>query len=430
MSEKIIDIKGLNKSFRSADGSDRVVLENVDFELKTGEVVALLGQSGSGKSTLLRMIAGLIMPDKGHVLYNNKPLYGPAEGISMVFQSFALFPWLTVQKNVQIGLEARGAAPAEQAERAREAINLIGLEGFENALPRELSGGMRQRVGIARALVLQPEVLLMDEAFSALDVMTGENLRDDILELWQSGKLPIKSLLVVSHNIEEAVVMADRVMLFSSNPGRVQAEMKVTFSRPRQAKSGDVQALVDTIYGKMIRGRRNNQGQQALGEHKLTDRLPAVGMSEVEGVIERLARPPFGGRADLSHLAEASELNDETFLDLVDALVMFSFAEVKEDDILLSPMGEQFAQADGVLRRRIIGQQALARIPLVAHICHSLHQNAGQAIGYKDFKSLLSFALDKKTADATLQHAIEWARYGDLIDIDFSEKKVFLPLDS
>jgi NitT/TauT family transport system ATP-binding protein len=235
MSEAIVELKGVGKSFRSADGNVRSVLEGVDLRLAEGEIVALLGQSGSGKSTLLRIMAGLIAVDAGDVSYRGQPLYGPARGVAMVFQSFALFPWLTVQQNVELGLEARGIAPAERAQRAEKAIDLIGLAGFEGALPRELSGGMRQRVGIARALVIEPEVLLMDEAFSALDVLTGERLREDILELWGSGAMPTKAMLVVSHNIEEAVLMADRVLVFASDPGRVRFQLAVRLPRPRSS---------------------------------------------------------------------------------------------------------------------------------------------------------------------------------------------------
>ena len=242
MATPIIELKSVGKSFRSADGTSRSVLEGVDFTLNEGEIVALLGQSGSGKSTMLRIMAGLIAADRGQVQYRGLPLYGPAHAISMVFQSFALFPWLTVQKNVELGLEAKGMAPAERARRAESAIELIGLSGFEGALPRELSGGMRQRVGIARALVLEPEVLLMDEAFSALDVLTGERLRDEILELWQTKQLPTKAILVVSHNIEEAVMMADRVLVFASDPGRVRDELPVTLARPREVESHEVRS--------------------------------------------------------------------------------------------------------------------------------------------------------------------------------------------
>ncbi|MBY4871434.1 MULTISPECIES: ABC transporter ATP-binding protein, partial [Burkholderia] len=198
-----------------------LVLDDANLSLREGEIVGLLGRSGSGKSTLLRIIAGLIEPTGGEVTYLGKPLRGPAEGVAMVFQTFALFPWLTVLQNVEAGLEALGVGARERRERALAAIDLIGLDGFENAYPRELSGGMRQRVGFARALVVDPTILLMDEPFSALDVLTAETLRTDLLDLWTQGRMPIKSVLIVTHNIEEAVFMCDRILVLSSNPGRV-----------------------------------------------------------------------------------------------------------------------------------------------------------------------------------------------------------------
>src|SRR5450830_756212 len=260
MSTPIVELKSVDKSFHSADGSARLVLQDVDFTLNEGEIVALLGQSGSGKSTMLRIMAGLLQADSGQVLYRGVPLYGTARGIRMVFQSFALFPWLTVQKNVELGLEAQGMAPEERARRAEKVIDLIGLSGFEGALPRELSGGMRQRVGIARALVMEPEVLLMDEAFSALDVLTGERLRDDILELWEEEQISTKAILVVSHNIQEAIMMADRVLIFASDPGRVRYEMRVDLPRPRDADSQEVRYLIDKVYELMTAssGRRGS----------------------------------------------------------------------------------------------------------------------------------------------------------------------------
>src|SRR6218665_2722888 len=241
----LIELNNVAKSFKSSDGSSRSVLEGVDFRLAEGEIVALLGPSGSGKSTLLRIMAGLIPADGGDVRYRGQPLFGPAQGIAMVFQSFALFPWLTVLQNVELGLEARGVAAAERVRRATAAIELIGLAGFEGALPRELSGGMRQRVGLARALVMEPAVLLMDEAFSALDVLTGERLRNEILGLWDGGSMPTQAMLIVSHNIEEAVMMADRVLIFASNPGRVRAELPIGLPRPRHPDSPEVRLLID-----------------------------------------------------------------------------------------------------------------------------------------------------------------------------------------
>ncbi|MBV8273109.1 MAG: ABC transporter ATP-binding protein, partial [Cupriavidus sp.] len=251
LAQSVIELHGVGKVFRTADHTDRSVLEGVDLTLREGEIVAMLGKSGSGKSTLLRIMAGLVGADRGEVRFRGQKLTGTAEGIAMVFQSFALFPWLTVQQNVEIGLEAQGVPKAERARRAEAAIDMIGLSGFNSALPRELSGGMRQRVGIARALVTQPDLLLMDEAFSALDVLTGETLRDEMLDLWESGRAHIKSILIVSHNIEEAVMMADRIVILSSDPGRVRAEVRVPFARPRNRDSVQVRGLIDEVYALM-----------------------------------------------------------------------------------------------------------------------------------------------------------------------------------
>jgi NitT/TauT family transport system ATP-binding protein len=255
MAENILmALTGVGKTFKQANGAPRAILDGVDFTLRDGEIVALLGKSGCGKSTLLRIMAGLAAADQGSAAYRGAPISGPASGVAMVFQSFALFPWLSVQQNVELGLEAQGVPPAERARRAGAMLELIGLAGSGGALPRELSGGMRQRVGIARALVTNPDVLLMDEAFSALDVLTGETLRNDILDLWDSGRIPTRGMLVVSHNIAEAVMMADRIVIFSSNPGRVRHEIDVGLPRPRHADSPAVRALAEHVYRLMTMG--------------------------------------------------------------------------------------------------------------------------------------------------------------------------------
>ena len=332
----LVQLRQVGKTFQSADGHTRPVLDGVDFTLRRGEIVALLGPSGSGKSTLLRLIAGLIPADAGQVLYRGQPLYAPARGVGMVFQSFALFPWLTVQGNVELGLEAQGVAPAERARRAAAAIELIGLAGFEGALPRELSGGMRQRVGIARALVTEPEVLLMDEAFSALDVLTGERLREDILELWQGGTMPTKAMLVVSHNIEEAVLMADRILVLAHDPGRIRTELPVPLPRPRDPESREVRALVDEVYAQMTAGaprpgRVPGEADGGVTRH-LTDRLPAADVAHIEGLLELLADEPLNGRADLPQLAEESELSDAALLRAAHALALLGLVGGCADD--------------------------------------------------------------------------------------------------
>ena len=247
----LVDLQKVNRSFAKANGDELLVLENVDLTIKSGEIVGLLGRSGSGKSTLMRIIAGLVKPSSGSASCRGQAIAGPPRGIAMVFQSFALFPWLTVLENVELGLDALGVAKPEQRKRALAAIDLIGLDGFESAYPKELSGGMRQRVGFARALVVHPDLLLMDEPFSALDVLTAETLRTDIIDLWVEGRLPIKSVLMVTHNIEEAVLMCDRILVFSSNPGRIAAELKVDLQHPRNRLDPTFRQLVDSIYARM-----------------------------------------------------------------------------------------------------------------------------------------------------------------------------------
>ena len=428
MQSRIVELKGVGKSFRGTDGQARVVLEGVNFSLNEGEIVGLLGKSGSGKSTMLRIMAGLVPADQGEVQYRGMPLYGPADGISMVFQSFALFPWLTVQKNVELGLEAKGVSEAERSERAEAVIALIGLSGFEGALPRELSGGMRQRVGIARALVVEPDVLLMDEPFSALDVLTGERLREDILELWESRRLATKAMLVVSHNIEEAVMMADRVLIFASDPGRIRDELAVSLARPRDVESAQVRGLVDNVYGLMTEGT-TRQGRTAEKETKLRlgDRLPAAESARMEAIIELVSDEPFEGRADLPMLAEESALNDKELLNVTSALTLLGFAQLDRGDIILTPLGQEYARADQSRRKEIFGRQLLENVPLVAYIRHGLDQDPSGDLPDQMFLKLLSYTLNEADADEALRVAVEWGRYGDLFAYDYNTGVIHLP---
>ncbi|MGJ7579503.1 ABC transporter ATP-binding protein [Variovorax sp. RHLX14] len=430
MTEQIVELQGVGKSFRSADGTARTVLDGVDFHLAEGEIVALLGQSGSGKSTLLRIMAGLISVDGGSVRYRGQPLYGPARGIAMVFQSFALFPWLTVQQNVELGLEARGVERKERAKRAGAAIDLIGLAGFEGALPRELSGGMRQRVGIARALVVEPEVLLMDEAFSALDVLTGERLRDDILQLWDGGAMPTKAMLVVSHNIEEAVLMADRVLIFASNPGRVRAELPITLPRPRDVDSLEVRALIDEVYKLMTVGEAPSAGRsrgQPAHMH-LSDRLPDADVDRMEALLELLVDDGHDGRADLPQLAEEAELADHELLPLAKALALLGFADLADADLHLTVLGRRYVEGTHTLRQQLFGQQLLAHVPLAAHIRHSLEQAPSGELREEPFLQLLRESLDAAVAERVLRTAIEWGRYGEVFEYDFHTGLIHLPV--
>src|SRR6202050_946005 len=296
----LIDIRGVCRSFPKGSGEDLLVLEKVDLTIHSGEIVGLLGRSGSGKSTLLRIIAGLIAPSSGDAKCRGEKIMGPPNGVAMVFQSFALFPWLTVLQNVELGLEALGIESAERRTRALAAIDLVGLDGFESAYPKELSGGMRQRVGFARALVVHPDLLLMDEPFSALDVLTAETLRTDIIDLWIEGRLPMHSILMVTHNIEEAVLMCDRILIFSSNPGRVVQEIRVDLPHPRNRLDTEFRKLGDRIYARMTQ-RTEPRSPTVEGIHGtgVGMILQHVSSNVLSGLIETLAAPPPKGRAPL-----------------------------------------------------------------------------------------------------------------------------------
>ncbi|MBK4738219.1 ABC transporter ATP-binding protein [Noviherbaspirillum pedocola] len=425
--DNLIALTHVSKSFQSADGVPRAVLEDVDFALAEGEIVALLGKSGSGKSTLLRIIAGLIPADAGGARYRGREIVGPASGIAMVFQSFALFPWLTVQQNVELGLEAQGVAPDERTQRADAMLELIGLSGFGGALPRELSGGMRQRVGIARALVTDPDVLLMDEAFSALDVLTGETLRNDILELWEEKRIPTRGILVVSHNIQEAVMMADRIIVLSSSPGRISNEIRIDLQRPRDPDSAEVRGLIDEVYALMTQRTPQAAGSGAAIAAHPGYRLPETDVSRIESVLELVAAPPFNGRADLPALAEEAELPDEELFPACEALGLLGLAQVERGDIALTPLGVRYAEAEQTLRQEIFGQQLLTHVPLAARIRHRLEAEPTGTLPEEPFVELLEEFLKADEAKRVLEVAVEWGRYGEVYEYDFHTGRLKLP---
>ena len=421
--EILVDLQGVGKSFRSGDGASRTVLDGVDFALESGEIVALLGKSGSGKSTLLRIIAGLVQADAGAAKYRGAPLAEPVPGIAMVFQSFALFPWLTVQQNVELGLEAQGVAPAERAARSEAMLDLMGLSGFEGALPCELSGGMRQRVGIARALVTNPDVLLMDEAFSALDVLTGETLRNDILELWDHGRIPTRGILVVSHNIEEAVMMSDRIIMLSSDPGRIRTEIRIDLPRPRNPDSPAVRQLIDEVYGLMtMRAPAAGPAREAGPDY----RLPDADIERIEAVLSLLASEPFEGRADLPRLSDESELPDEALFPACEALSQLGLATVEGGDITMTTLGRRYEAADHAGRQAIFGRQLLAHVTLPQHIYSRLRASADGALPEEQVLSPLLESNEPEEARRIMRTAIEWGRYGEIYEFDFHTRRLRL----
>ncbi len=372
----LVQVEGLRHVYRQGEGNV-LILDGVDLTLQDKEIVGLLGRSGSGKSTMLRIIAGLMPPTAGIVAIDGEPVRGPASQVAMVFQTFALFPWLTVLDNVEIGLEAQGMPAAERHKRALAAIDLIGLDGYESAFPKELSGGMRQRVGFARALVVHPKVLLMDEPFSALDVLTAETLRTDLLDLWSEGRMPIRSILMVTHNIEEAVLMCDRILVFSSSPGRVAADIKVDLPQPRNRLDPVFRQLVDDIYASMTEkptGRSARDG--VFPGTGIAMLLPRVSPNVLAGLIETVAAEPYNGRADLPPLAAKLQMEIDDLFPILETLQLLRFAEVAEGDVRLTEAGMRFARADLDEGKRLFAQHLIAYVPLAAHIKRVLDERA------------------------------------------------------
>src|ERR1700723_1707237 len=347
MSDALLDIHGLRQTFPKADGGELLVLDGVELQVVQGQIVGLLGRTGSGKSTLLRLIAGLAQPSGGTVTYLGEPVHAPAPGIAMVFQSFALFPWLTVLENVQLGLEALGLPDAEIRKRALAAIDLIGLDGYESAYPRELSGGMRQRVGFARALVVHPNILLMDEPFSALDVLTAETLRTDFLDLWSEGRMPIKGVILVTHNIEEAVLMCDRILVFSSNPGRIVREIAVSLPQPRNRLDPSFRELVESIYVVMttrLAGEAHARQERFPGLG-IGSQLPQVSSNLLAGLMEAVAAKPFNSKGDLPEIASDLQMEIDELFPVAETPQMLRFAELEGGDLKLTEDGLAFAHA-------------------------------------------------------------------------------------
>ena len=418
----LLNVDKVTQVFETGSGETRAaVLSDVSLSLKTGEIVALLGRSGSGKSTLLRIIAGLTQPTEGTVTISGERVNGPAKDVAMVFQSFALFPWLDVLDNVEIGPRSNGVPLDETRKRALKAIDTIGLDGFESAYPKELSGGMRQRVGFARALVMQPKILLMDEPFSALDVLTAETLRTDLLDLWQDGRMPIKGILMVTHNIEEAVLMADRILVLSSNPGRIASEIPVTLPHPRDRLDTEFRALVESIYALMT--KRPDTAKPAAREAAaaamgLGLSLPLVSTNSLAGMLEEIAAPPYNGKADLPHLADSLQLEIDDLFPLAETLQLLRLAELAEGDIKLTPLGRRFVDMDVDQRKKVFGDQLLAHIPFASHIKRVLDERPTHRAPAIRFREELEDYMSEDYAERTLRAIINLGRYGELFAYD------------
>lgn len=423
----MIEAHSVTKDFEGENGNRIRVLSDIDLEITEGDFVALLGPSGSGKSTLLRIIAGLVQPTSGQVLYRGHPFAGTNPGVSMVFQSFALFPWLTVLENVELGLRYAPITRQEKQEKAIAAIDMIGLDGFESAYPKELSGGMRQRVGLGRALVMEPDILLMDEPFSALDVLTAENLKRDLLELWQEGKIPTKAIVLVTHGIEEAVYMADRALVLSRDPARIVHRVQINLPHWRERKSEPFTRLVDELYS-ILTQHKDTRALMQEASHALTGRklttLPNISAGAVTGFIELV--DDLGGKVDLYKIGESLAFDLEDLLPIVETCRILEFSNVTSGDFELTDTGKRLADATVLERKTMFREQILRHVPFVERILWVLQSKRNSQMPREFFLEILQKSLGKEEAETQLDSLITWGRYAELFAYDEDSKLLYL----
>jgi NitT/TauT family transport system ATP-binding protein len=403
-----------------------MAVQDVNLDILENEFVALLGPSGCGKSTLLRIITGLQEPSEGTVLYRGQPLEGVNPYATIVFQTFALFPWLNVLENVELALQVRGVPTRLRTARAIDLLDRVGLDGFETAYPRELSGGMRQKVGFARAMAVEPELLCLDEPFSALDVLSAEALRGELMELWTSGSIPTRAILMVSHNIEEAVFMADRIVVMDKEPGRVVSEMKITLAHPRQRKSRDFQAMVDQVYGQLAGQTQPEHIElgSAPGEPGRTRGLPHISISDLAGLLEHLSELPKN-RSDIYRLVDDLGVDSDPLFSLTETAELLGFATIETGDITLTSLGETFAEAS-ILARKEIFATRIKRVPIFRWLITLLKAAEKQQLQWDVIQTALELEFPPEEAERQLETAVNWGRYAEFIAYDDDEEKLYL----
>ena len=422
----IIQANGVEKFYAQPDGHRIEVISPTDLAIYPGQIVALLGPSGCGKSTLLRILTGLAKPSAGQVLWHGKALDGQQPSVAIVFQSFALFPWLTVLQNVEAPLRAMGIEPDQRNKKALKILDTVGLDGFETAYPKELSGGMKQRVGFARALVVEPEVLFMDEPFSALDVLTAENLRGELMELWLNKKMPTRSMFIVTHNIEEAVLLADRVIVLGRDPARIRADFEVDIRHPRDRKTERYVELVDYVYKVLMQPKTDVPPPQDTREHPpgKYPRLPHARPGGIAGLLEILMDRK--GKDDLYQLANELTMEVDDLLPIVEAAVLFQFVTVHEGDVELTQNGRAFAEADILTRKTMFRDAALAHVQLLKQIDHALRSKSDRALPDDFFQDILDEHFSEEESQRQLATAILWGRYAEIFDYDASSGRLIL----
>jgi len=417
MAPPIIEARHIEKIFRRPGGEAIPVIAPTTLSIQAGAIIALLGPSGSGKSTLLRILSGLASPSAGEVLWHDQRLEGPSAGAAIVFQSFALFPWLTVLENVEVPLLARGIDRRERHHRAMKTLNAVGLKGFETAYPKELSGGMKQRVGFARALAVEPEILFMDEPFSALDVLTAENLRGELMELWLGKKIPTKSIFLVTHNIEEAVLLADRIIVLGRNPARIRADFRVPIAHPRDRGSAEFLLYMDYIYKLMTQPELEAEPPSRLHVEKTPyPKLPIARRGAIAGLLELLN--DRGGRDDLYRIAEELRMEVDDLLPIVEAAELLRFATAEHGDVQLTAAGKAFAEADIATRKSLFREAALANVSLLQQISAALGSKLDHRMPLEFFRHVLEKHFSDEDAARQIDAILNWGRYGEMFTYD------------
>jgi NitT/TauT family transport system ATP-binding protein len=434
--EPLIEARQVEKFYDQPSDNRIQVIAPLDLAVYPGEILTLLGPSGSGKSTLLRILTGLSSASSGQVLWHGSPVNGPCENVSIVFQSFALFPWLTVLENIEAPLKARGVSPGSRFARSLRMADAVGLDGFETAYPKELSGGMKQRVGFARALVVEPEVLFMDEPFSALDVLTAENLRSELLELWEDKKMPTRAVFIVTHNIEEAVLLGDRIVVLGKNPGRIRTDFRVDLPRPRDRKHPRFTRIVDYIYQVLTQPDTEHalpatgSSQPASGLPKSDARpkypmLPHARTGGIAGFLEILA--DHNGREDVYRLADLLSFEIDDLLPIVEGAALLGFVKLTEGDAEITPAGLEFAHADILRQKELFRQAALQHVALLKQIKSALESKSDHTLPDEFFHDILDEHFTEEETLRQLETAVNWGRYAELFDHDAERKRFFIP---
>jgi NitT/TauT family transport system ATP-binding protein len=424
--EPIAEAVQVEKSFLQPDGREIQVIAPTDLSVEPDTITALLGPSGSGKSTLLRILTGLIQPSKGIVLWHGKPLHDCAPNLAIVFQSFALFPWLTVLDNVETPLLARGMEHFERHHRALRALRAVGLQGFESAYPKELSGGMKQRVGFARALALEPEILFMDEPFSALDVLTAENLRGELMELWLGKKIPTRSIFLVTHNIEEAALLADRILVLGRNPARVRADFRIPLKQPRDRNSAAFLVYVDYIYKLMTQPELEPSLPSPAAPAVKTPypMLPHARPGGIAGLLELLN--DRGGKDDLYHITDELLWEVDDLLPILEGATLLDFARTEKGDVEITDKGREFASADIPTRKLLFREAALAHATLLQQIRTCLASKSDGAMPLEFFRDILEEHFSEEETQRQIETALHWGRYGEIFSYDSESDRLSL----